>query len=101
MDRTIDADPMADTVIPSLTDSVQIGPGHHQIEQAVQRELLSQPQFHFTRLVVRRTQNGVCLEGYLEADENCPDVSDIAQTVAGVHEVINRLMVKRLAPAKN
>ena len=96
-----EADRLADTAMLSLSDSVHIALGRHQVEQAVQRELLSHPQLHFKTLVVRRTQNGVCLEGYLEADENCPDVSGIAQTVAGVDEVINRLMVKRLQPAKN
>jgi osmotically-inducible protein OsmY len=100
-DAVADADRMADTVVPSLSDSVHIALGRHQVEQAVQRELLSHPQLHFTTLVVRRTQNGVCLEGYLEAGDNCPDVGGIARTIAGVDEVINHLMVKRPEAAKN
>ena len=95
-------DRLADTAVPALTDSVHIALGRHHVEQAVQRELMAHPQLHFKTLVVRRTQNGVCLEGILEADENCPDVGNIAKTIAGVEEVINRLMVKRLhEPSKN
>jgi len=65
----------------------------HQIEQDVQRALLSQPQLRFASLVVRRIDNGVCLQGVVETDADSPDVSTIAQRIPGVGQVLNRLVV--------
>lgn len=64
----------------------------HQIECDVQRELLSHPGLHFSSLVVRRMEGGVCLQGVLSADDNAPDVASVAQRVAGVKLVLNRLV---------
>ncbi|MGQ0632987.1 MAG: BON domain-containing protein [Planctomycetaceae bacterium] len=74
----------------------------HQVEHAVQRELLAHPRLHFASLVVRRIDNGVCLQGVLEADDESPDVSSIAQRIAGVQQVLNRLVIapRRELPAK-
>jgi len=74
----------------------------HRIEQDVQRELLAQPSLHFASLVVRRINNGVCLQGVLEADADSPDVCSIAQRVSGVQNVLNHLVVAsaRGVPAK-
>lgn len=65
----------------------------HQVEHEVQRQLLSQPALRFSSLVVRRIDNGVCLQGVLEVDDESPDVCTIAQRVAGVQQVLNRLVV--------
>jgi osmotically-inducible protein OsmY len=72
----------------------------HQVELEVQRELLSQPSLHFASLVVRRINNGVCLQGVLEADADSPDVCRIAQRVSGVRQVLNHLVIAggRLPP---
>lgn len=75
----------------------------HQIEQEVQRELLSQPSLRFASLVVRRIDNGVCLQGVLEADDDLPpDVCHIARRVSGVRQVLNRLVIapRRELPVK-
>lgn len=73
----------------------------HQVEHAVRRELLAEPHLRFASLVVRRINDGVCLQGVLEADEDSPDVSTIAQRVDGVHQVLNRLVVTpRIIAAK-
>ena len=85
----------ADTVMMSLDDSVFIDSGRHRVELDVQRTLCSHPELKFSSLVVRRTPNGVCLEGVLEIDGDGPDVCSLARTVQGVDEVINRLMVHR------
>ena len=67
----------------------------HQIERDVRRELLSQPGLHFSSLVVRRVGRGaICLEGVLETAGKSPDVCDLAQRVAGVDRVLNRLVVQ-------
>ena len=65
----------------------------HHVEQEVQRELLSDPRLKFASLVIRRLDNGVCLQGVLEAGEDAPDVCSVAQRVAGVEHVLNRLVV--------
>jgi osmotically-inducible protein OsmY len=68
----------------------------HQVERDVRRELLSQPELRFSSLVVRRVGRGaICLEGVLETTAGkAPDVSGLAQRVAGVDRVLNRLVVR-------
>ena len=68
-------------------------PSPHQVELDVQRALLAQPKLHFASLVVRRINNGVCLQGVLESDADSPDVCSIAQRVSGVRQVLNHLVV--------
>ncbi len=68
--------------------------GNHRIEREVQRELLSEPRLKFSSLVIRRmNNNGVCLQGVLEADDESPDVCSLAQRVSGVEQVLNHLVV--------
>jgi osmotically-inducible protein OsmY len=80
--------------------SVQVSP--HQVEQDVRRALLSQPNLHFSSLVVRRIADGVCLQGILQTDAESPDVCSIAQRVSGVNCVLNHLLIApgRPLPAK-
>ena len=91
---------------PGLTPDAALEAGFadkpHQIEQDVQRALLAQPSLHFSSLVVRRIDNGVCLQGVLEVGDETPDVCSIAQRVAGVRQVLNRLVMapRRELPAK-
>lgn len=67
----------------------------HELEQSVQRELLSQPGLDFSSLVVRRIPGGVCLEGVLEATDEADDVASLVQRVAGVDQVLNHLVIRR------
>lgn len=83
---------------PASIDSQQTG-NPHRIEQDVQRELLSHPELQFSSLVVHRIPNGICLEGILETGQDCPDISRLAQTISGVDEVLNHLVVRTL-PSK-
>ena len=74
----------------------------HQVEQEVRRALLSQPNLHFSSLVVRRITGGVCLQGILQMDAESPDVCSVAQRVSGVNCVLNHLLIApgRSLPAK-
>jgi osmotically-inducible protein OsmY len=74
----------------------------HQVELDVQRALLAQPRLHFSSLVVRRINDGVCLQGVLEADADSPDVCSIAQRISGVRQVLNHLVIagRRKLPGK-
>lgn len=74
-------------------DAVALAASPHRVEQEVQRELLSQPSLRFSSLVIRRIDNGVCLQGVLEVDDDAPDVCSVAQRVAGVEQVLNRLVI--------
>lgn len=65
----------------------------HQFEQEVRRRLLSEPSLKFSTLVVRRLEDGVCLQGILETDSDGPDVETLAKEVSGVTSVINQLLV--------
>ena len=69
-----------------------------RLAQNVRRELLNRPGLQFASLVVRRVQNGVCLEGVLEANKANDDVCRLVQSVAGVERVLNHLVVRQ--PAK-
>lgn len=70
-------------------------PTPHLIEREVRRSLLARPNLRFTSLVVRRIDNGVCLEGVVETDGERCDVDRLATQVAGVDDVLNRLVVRR------
>jgi hypothetical protein len=66
----------------------------HRMEYAVRRALLSHPELQFSSLVIRRVRDGVCLEGVLNAAPDSPDVCSLAQTVAGVNQVLNHLVTR-------
>jgi osmotically-inducible protein OsmY len=70
------------------------GESPHQIEQDVRRSLLATPSLRFSALVIRRIDNGVCLEGFVESGCEVEDAARLANEVAGVNDVLNRLVVK-------
>ena len=71
----------------------------HSIERQVQHLLTSQPGMTFSSLVVRRFNNGVCIEGILESSEDA-DVCSLIRQIAGIDEVVNHLLVCRPASTK-
>ena len=75
---------------PNLSDPHMIS---HELEYAVRNRLLAQPDVRFSSLVVRRLRNGVCLQGVMEVEDDCPDVASLAKSVAGVEDVLNHLVV--------
>ena len=80
----------------STTTSCALVPEEpHQVEKQVKRELLAHPEFTFSSLVVRRVLNGVCLEGVVETDTDLSDVARLLQSVVGVNEVLNHLVVRQ------
>ena len=79
--------------------AIDLEAGTLRVEQQVQRELLAHPEFTFSSLVVRRIPNGVCLEGVVETNTDLANVTRLLQSVAGVEEVLNHLVVRH-PPAK-
>ncbi len=66
----------------------------HEVEGQIRSALLSLPDIHFASLVVRRTQDGVCLQGVMQVNETSPDVAEIVQQVAGIENVLNQLLIQ-------
>jgi osmotically-inducible protein OsmY len=64
----------------------------HGLECAVQHRLQSEPGLQFDRLVVRRVEGGVCLEGELRQPTASPELSALARQVAGVTRVLDRVL---------
>ncbi len=73
----------------------------HRIEEEVRRCLAASPQLRIHSLVVRRIDQGICLQGVVDSPESTRDACSIARTVSGVDRVLNRLMVAPSAPARN
>ncbi len=69
--------------------------GSHQVEQAVQRVLLSDPNLNFSSLVVHRISDGVCLEGVLEVQDTSPNIDSLVRQISGIDTVLNHLVVRR------
>ena len=64
------------------------------LERAVRRELLAQPDLSFSSLVVRRTRDGVRLEGTVDTSDQGRDIPSIVQRVDGVTSVVNHLLIR-------
>jgi hypothetical protein len=87
-----------DDPVPSGSSAAVVAPEAiddqpHAIEWAVRRELACQEGIHFRDLVVRRLQDGVCLEGVMETDDGGVDLADVVRKIAGVERVINHLLI--------
>lgn len=72
----------------------------HEVEGLIRSALLARPDAHFTSLVVRRTDKGVCLQGLMQvADpDDVPDIAAIVRRVSGVDTVLNQLLVQTAEP---
>tara|TARA_R110002095_G_scaffold32365_1_gene30795 strand:+ start:909 stop:1223 length:315 start_codon:yes stop_codon:yes gene_type:complete len=70
----------------------------HSLECEIKHALAGDAEVCLSSLVVRRTKNGVCLEGVLEFDGECPDICQRIKALTGVEEVINHLLVKPRMP---
>jgi len=79
------------------TSTLRFGAAH-SLECEIQHALALDSDVNVSSLVVHRTKNGVCLEGVLEFEGECPDVCKRIQALTGVEEVINHLLVKRRMP---
>ena len=86
-------DPSLETMICTPDDSVLFHP--HRFEQDVRNRLMSEPNLNFTSLVVRRINNGVCLEGVLETDDDSTHVERLVRLIADVPNVRNCLVLRR------
>lgn len=79
----------------ATVESPRSSEGPHDVCLEVRRNLLAHPSLRFSSLIIRRTRDGVCLEGMMDPPDGPTDVCDLAREVAGVNEVINRLLVRQ------
>jgi hypothetical protein len=75
-------------------DLTEVDCSRHDVERQVQRVLTSHPGLTVSNLVVRRLRDGVCLTGVIESIESDTDVCGLVREVAGVNEVVNRMLVR-------
>lgn len=66
----------------------------HVTELQVRRHLLDQNGLTFSSLVVRRMNNGVCLQGVVESRDDEPDFAGLVREVAAVEEVVSQIVVR-------
>lgn len=66
----------------------------HQTERQVHQHLTGQVDLSFSSLVVRRMDNGLCLQGVVEFRDNAPDFEELVREVATVDHVISQLVLR-------
>jgi osmotically-inducible protein OsmY len=85
---------MSATVFDSFSDVTEVDRSAHGVERCIQRALSNHPRLCVSNLVVRRVGEGVCLTGVVESIDDETDVCRLVREVAGVDEVLNRLIVR-------
>ena len=66
----------------------------HMTELQVRHHLMEQSELMFSSLVVRRMNNGLCLQGVVETHDKRPDFASLVREVAAVDNVISQLVVR-------
>jgi len=66
----------------------------HDYERDIQRKLQDLPGLHFSSLVVRRLENGICVQGVVEINGPHPDVVQIVREITGAANVVDQLVVR-------
>jgi len=66
----------------------------HTFERDIQRKLMEMPGLHFSSLVVRRLDNGVCVQGVLETSGPHLDVSRLVRELTGFDNVLDQVVVR-------
>ncbi|MCA9077549.1 MAG: BON domain-containing protein [Planctomycetaceae bacterium] len=70
-----------------------VEPHPHAIERDVRKRLENEKGIRFMELVVRRMPGGICLDGVVHTDGECPDVAKVVREIANVEQVVNHLLV--------
>jgi len=67
----------------------------HSLEENLQRQLHADPRLQFSSLVIHRIPDGICLEGFLETSDECPDICQLVRSITGIEQVLNHLVVRQ------
>lgn len=90
---------------PTLSDAASVGSveddlgsgcheASHLTELHVRRHLMKQSGLSFSSLVVRRMENGLCLQGVVESCDDEPDFDHLVREVAAVENVVSQVVVR-------
>ena len=83
------ADTVADAAQAIATDP----PAPHQVERAVMLRLQSHRSLRFTRLNVHQCgHDAICLEGFLESNDEDLDLCEVVRGIHGIKQVVNRVL---------
>ena len=66
----------------------------HEYERDIQRRLLETPGLHFSSLIVRRLDNGICVQGVLEMSGPHLDIGKVVRDISGAENVVNQVVVR-------
>ena len=83
---------------PREVDSGRITASSGELEKRIREKLDSQLDMPFSSLKVRQLEDGICLEGVLETDDQLHVVERLVRSVVQVDRILNRLVVR--APEK-
>lgn len=83
----------------STTDSGAFTP-LHPLEYEVTRKLRSYPTVKISSLVVRRTPDGICLQGVLESDAEDVEFRQLLCELESLANVVNQLVCCHRPPPK-
>ncbi len=65
----------------------------HDVERAVMLRLQSHPSLRFTRLNVHQCgHNSICLEGFLESNDQDIDLCEVVRGTHGIQHVVNQVL---------
>ena len=71
-------------------------PAPHAVERDVLHLLQNHPSLKFTRLDVHQYDRGaICLEGFLEANDDEIDLCEVVRGIHGIKLVMNRVMTSK------
>jgi hypothetical protein len=81
--------------MPALASMICQSPDEstHRLETDVRRALLTEEGLDIASLVVRRLQDGICLEGVIRITGDDVDVCRAVRQLDGVGTVLNHLLV--------
>ncbi len=71
----------------------------HEYERDIQRRLLETPGLRFSSLIVRRLDNGICVQGVLEMSGPHLDIGKIVRDISGAENVVNQVLVRECPDA--
>ena len=84
----------ASNAIPSVA-TVET-PAPHAVERDVLHLLQNHPSLKFTRLNVHQyDRDAVCLEGFLESNDEEIDLCEVVRGIHGIKLVVNRVMTSK------
>jgi len=65
----------------------------HEVERDVMLRLQSHPSLRFSRLNVHQCgHDSICLEGFLESNDDDIDLCDVVRGIHGIKQVVNHVL---------